>query len=434
MDRRTFLSSSVLAAGATIIGGSAAGAETASPPAAGTRADKTGKAPQPTRMERLYKAIADSRLPVAFDGTRFSGAGYDWLVQRGSTAHAFLIGEEHGIAENPKLAGQLFRALIPSGYRNLAIEISPPMAAALDSALMQGPGAAEKFLTTPESRVAFYGMKEEADFLSTVRSALPRQRQVLWGLDYEIGADRHLIAQLEHRRKPAAASAALKKLAAASSDSWTRYEATHDPALIFSFAGDPQLVQKLRTAWPNADADSSLIMETLEQTFAINRLWSAKKGYESNLTRSRFMRGNLLRYWNSKPRQERLFMKFGASHMIRGLSMTDVFDIGTLVPELAGMRGDRSFNMLVLPGPGTQTANLDPTQFKYVPGNRDQYGAGMEMFDEAIIPNRFTLFDTAPLRPIANSFSGEIPLPIWRVIHGFDAVLIMTGSHPSSNL
>jgi len=425
MDRRSFLSTSVLAAGASMLVGTAGAAPAAEPSA---------KPPEPTRIERLKSAIPNSRMGLDFDGKAFSGAGYDWLVQRGSDAHAFLLGEEHGIAENPKLAGQLFRDLVPRGYRNLAIEISPPLAAAIDRALVRGPAAANAFLTTPESRVAFYGMKEEAEFLAAVRAALPREKQVLWGLDYEIGADRYLIRQLEHASKPAAASAALSKLAAGSAASWAEYEKTRNPQLIYSFAGDPQLVRDVRAVWPHPDPESQIVLDTLEQTFAINRLWFEKKGYESNLARSRFMRANLLRYWRGKPHQDRLFMKFGASHMVRGVSMTDIFDIGTLVPELVEEQGGTTFHLLILPGPGTQTANLDPAQFKYVPGNRDQYGEGMELFDKAIIPGKFTLFDTAPLRPIASSYRDPLPLPLWRVIHGFDAVLIMTGSHPSANL
>jgi len=130
----------------------------------------------------------------------------------------------------------------------------------------------------------------------------------------------------------------------------------------------------------------------------------------------------------------RLLMKMGASHLVRGVNMSDVFDLGSLVPELLAAKGRTSFHMLVLPGPQSQTANLDPTSFRYVPGKRDQYGKGMELFDGAVIPGTFTIFDTAPLRPVASSYGGEIPLPIWRVIHGFDAVLVMTGSTPSSNL
>jgi len=113
--------------------------------------------------------------------------------------------------------------------------------------------------------------------------------------------------------------------------------------------------------------------------------------------------------------------------------MSDVFDLGTFVPDLVAERGGSAFQMLVLPGPGTQTANLDPTKFLYVPGNRDEYGAGMDIFDRAVLPGTFTLFDTAPLRSLASS-SGDVPLPLWRIIHGFDAVLILTGSTPSSNI
>jgi hypothetical protein len=93
-----------------------------------------------------------------------------------------------------------------------------------------------------------------------------------------------------------------------------------------------------------------------------------------------------------------------------------------------------TFHMLVLPRPTSQTASLDPTKFLYAPGNRDEYGEGMDIFDKAILPDTFTLFDTAPLRPVASSSSGDVPLPLWWVIHGFDAVLVMTGSKPSLNL
>jgi hypothetical protein len=127
-------------------------------------------------------------------------------------------------------------------------------------------------------------------------------------------------------------------------------------------------------------------------------------------------------------------MKMGAAHLTRGPGVTDVFDVGSMVPELVAERGGQSFSVMVLPGPGTETANMDPSQFRYVPGNRNQYGEGMELFDKSIIPAKITLFDTAPLRPIASGAGGGVPLPLWRAIHGFDAVLIMTGSHPSSNL
>ena len=426
MDRRTFLSATTIAATLPLAGAPAFAAQNAADPKASAR------------MDRLGAAIAANRMPLGFANYRFSGGGYDWLIERGSNAHAFLIGEEHGIAENPKLAAQLFTALVPQDYRHVAIEISPPMAAAVDAALAaRKPADLHRLLTTPETRVAFLGMREEAEWLQQARAALPGSKPFLWGLDYEVGADRHLIRLLKAQTKSPAATAALQRLDDASTESWARYDQTKNPKYIYSFAGDPKLVRDLRAAWPRADGDSRLVMDTLEQTFAINALWVAGKGYESNGARSANLRANLLRYWKSKERSDpdgRLLMKMGASHLVRGVNMSDVFDLGSLVPELLAAKGRTSFHMLVLPGPQSQTANLDPTKFRYVPGKRDQYGKGMELFDEAVIPGTFTVFDTAPLRSIASSYSGELALPIWRVIHGFDAVLVMTGSTPSSNL
>ncbi len=125
-------------------------------------------------------------------------------------------------------------------------------------------------------------MKEEADWLAAARAAVPMKRQAVWGLDYEVGADRDLIRRLKLAKKPAAAQGAMARLEEASTASWAKYETTHNPQFVFSFAGDPNLIRDLRAAWPGADAQSALIMDTLEQTLAINALWVAKDGYGSN--------------------------------------------------------------------------------------------------------------------------------------------------------
>lgn len=421
MDRRSFLSATAVAAAAPLVGMPAIGA---AEPAASSK---------PGPVSELAAAAVANRMPLDFDGKRFSGPGYNWLLKRGAEAQAFLVGEEHGIAENPELAAQLFAALVPHGYRHVAVEVSPPMADALDAALRNDGAAFELLLTTAESRVPFFGMREEAQWLLDARAAVPGRQPFLWGLDYDVAADRYLLEQLKRWPKPAAAQRALAQVAAASAASWARYMETKNPQFIYSFAGDPADIRALRDAWPGAAARTALILETLEQTLAINALWVAGKGYESNVMRSRFMRSNLLRYWTRMPPGDRLFMKLGASHLVRGVSMSDVFDIGTMVPELVAPRGGNSFHLLVLPGPGTQTANLDPTKFVYVPGQRDEYGEGMDIFDKSVVADKFTLYDTAPLRSLASG-SGGVPLPLWRVIHGFDAVLVMTGSHPSTNL
>ena len=68
----------------------------------------------------------------------------------------------------------------------------------------------------------------------------------------------------------------------AATASWAQYQETRNPQFIFSFAGDPALARSLRDAWPGRDVEYSAILDTLEETLAINRLWVEGQGSASN--------------------------------------------------------------------------------------------------------------------------------------------------------
>jgi hypothetical protein len=401
-----------------------------------------GPPPPPTadrlRRERIASAAAANRQRLAYDGGTFAGAGWEMLVARGRAAQFFLLGEEHGIAENPKLAAQLFTTLAPAGYSRVAIEISGPMATAFDDALTEGGAdALNRMLTAPESRVAFFGMREEAAWLAAARRAVPRGR-FLWGTDYETAADRHLLAILRAKRKPAAAEAALARLEAASAAGWARYEATHDLLQIPAFSGDPALVQAVREAWPQPDAEADRVLDTLAETFAINRLWAERRGWESNERRGAFMRANFLRHWRAEKsagRAPKVFLKYGASHMVRGRNHTETFDLGSLLPEIAALEGGHAFHLLVLPGAGSPLASIDPATFTYTSSNEQgTYVTDLEPILSQAYPDAMTLFDTHALRPLLGSSRTPATADLMRAVHGFDAILVMTGSTASSNL
>lgn len=159
LHRRTLLG----ALGLGVASGTAS-AQEAQPPAA---------APQPSLAERITQHAIENRHRLAYDGERFSGPAYDLLVQEGHAAQFFCIGEEHGIAENPKLAAQLFMEL---GYDRACVEISPPMAAELDRAARGGLDGLRNLFRNPGAQVAFFGMREEAEWLASVRAAGPGRR------------------------------------------------------------------------------------------------------------------------------------------------------------------------------------------------------------------------------------------------------------------
>lgn len=403
--------------------------------AAGAQEAPAQTAPvQPSLADRITQRAAENRHRLAFEGGRFSGPAYDLLIQEGRAAQYFCIGEEHGIAENPKLAAQLFAEL---DYEKACVEISPPLAVELDRAARGGVGGLRDLFRDPGAQVAFFGMREEAEWLAAVRAARPGRAQAIWGLDYEVGGDRRIVQLLKAKRKPAAAATALAALETASSDSWAQWASTRSPQYIFSFSGDPALVAAVRAAWPNADDEARWMLETLEETLAINRHWVQGQGWQSNHRRAEFNRANLRRYWAAEgERHPKVMFKFGASHMVRGLSHTQVLDIGTSISERAELRGQKSFHVAVFPGPGSQHARFDPTAWTYSPTDAGVYdGEGMSPLMAAAYADAFTLIDLRPIRPLVfGARHKALDADLVRTIHGYDALLVLPGSTASANL
>jgi hypothetical protein len=95
-----------------------------------------------------------------------------------------------------------------------------------------------------------------------------------------------------------------------------RLQRLHSPHLLpDAEQAVDRLVRAVRDSWPDRDGESSAILTTLEETFEINRLWVAGKGFASNERRSSFMRNNFITHWMAEKRAgrtPRVFAKLGA--------------------------------------------------------------------------------------------------------------------------
>jgi hypothetical protein len=396
------------------------------------------KAAEPDKSAEFTQRAKQSVYTLTRSENGYSGAGWDFLLSEGQAAQFFLLGEEHGIAENPEFSGALFDALTDSGYEHFAIEISPPMAAVLEQAAAMGLPELKAFFRQPDGNTAFFGMLEEAKMLVQVMQAAGPRNNVLWGLDYEVLGDIYLIRQLAAREKPAGAQEAFANLEQNANEARKRFSQTRNPYDLFSFSASPTLVEAVINAWPDADPATSRILNTLLETYRINQLWVREKAWESNYWRAQLLRRNMLEYWQEylhKTTKPRVFFKFGSSHMIRGRSMTGVYDLGNLLPELAAAEKGNSFQLLVLPGRTSKTAVFNPVNMNFEAGvPKDSYAKGLERLTDLASENQFTVFNLRPLRALARSKYSFLTPELIRVIHGFDALLIMNGSTPSRNL
>ena len=80
-------------------------AQTPTPPA--------GPPTQAVMQQRLLDTAKQNLYPMSFDGSRFSGPGWDLLQKETAAAEFVLFGEEHGMNETPILAKELFLSLRP---------------------------------------------------------------------------------------------------------------------------------------------------------------------------------------------------------------------------------------------------------------------------------------------------------------------------------
>lgn len=387
--------------------------------------------------DKLTEAAKEHRYRLDFDGERFSGPALEQLLTAARDSQFLLIGEEHGIAENPMLVAQMFTTLVDDGYEKLTIEISPPMAAILDAAAKEGGiEGIRSLFATPGGEPAFFGMQEEAELIAAVRSALPDADEVLWGVDYEVSSDRPLLRKLQNMQRPPATDEPLNTLIATSDASWAKYVETGSPQYIFSFAAEPAIVGAVRDAWPEPDESATQILDTLQTTLAINQAWMQGRGWDSNAQRAAYLRANFIDHWNrakANGSTPKVLVKLGSNHIVRGRNYTGTFDIGTLVPEIAAIEDTKSVSVLVLPGKGSLTAVLNPSTWTFeAKPAKDNYADGIDVLTDAVHEDAFTLIDMTALRPIVGSSTEKYGVGVARVVHGFDFLLVMSGSTAAS--
>lgn len=395
---------------------------------------------QPASDSALLAALRQNRhtLSARADGT-LEGPGAQVLLDAGRESQFFLIGEEHGIAQVPQLAAGLFRGLAPAGYRYLAVETGDAVARAMNRAALGGDTAMASFVNRSWPGVPFYTLREESRLLTEAVRAAGGRTDVLWGLDYDILADRYGLRRLREIAPSAAARAAADRALAAADSMLRASVRTGNLAGIMMFAAPDSAFAPLRRAYaPAPGSEADRILEELESTIRINAFQVSERYHEANTTRGGVMKTRFMRRYREAVAAgdtlPRAMFKFGANHAMRGHSFVGFYDLGNAVHELAEMNGGRAFGLMALAGRGTQAAGMDPATFNYVSRPAQEAGWAKPLYDLAD-PRAWTLFDLRPLRQaLATGRLGTVPPRLVRVIHGFDAVVILSGSGPSTSL
>ena len=420
----------LVTSGVFLLGGSRAIGQVAAAP----RTQDQTRSPQ----ARLLEALQRNRLPLTI-GDGAAGPGWDWLVRQARDAQFTLVGEEHGVAETAQLSAALFKALRPSGYRRMAIELSPIIAQDIETAARRnGLQGILQLFASPDTWSPMY-LREEAQFLAAVVAAAPKTERVLWGFDREIFSDRYLISRLE-AKVPPRARASYARLKDASTGSAERRAKNPGAEPPFLFAQSPDIVSAVRADWLRPDRESDTILRTLEESLAINAVARTGTAWDSSERRAQWMRSSLAARLNEERRREsaaKVMLKAGYNHMIRGANYVNVFDVGSMTDEVATLDGGRAFHIIVLPGPGSRQAVLGPGRsFASVSSDEfDEFKAGDQRLTRVLsnaTASGHEVIDLRALRPLAMRGLESWNADVVRTIHGYDAAVIWKGAHAST--
>lgn len=384
----------------------------------------------------LIELLKANTHPLQFDKGQLSGAGFDLLMEEGKNSSFFLIGENHGMAENPQFTAALFNAYKQFGYQYFATETGPYTArylqktAAADDMYAQMQALLQRL---PWS-IPFFSWKEECLVLEAVVSDQSADEPVVWGLDQEFAASPRM--HFEYLQKNAAdenSRAVAKKYFDMAMAALKESEESKNPSKAFMAIVRPDDFEQLKTAFAGQEDNLNLIKE-LEESIHIYQLWFQGRGYESNYLRAEMMKRHFWDYYSEAKKQTdqpKVMFKFGSNHMYRGANALNVFDIGNFVSELASQEGTQSFHLYNLPRKGTQntynpfsTSEADKSSAYDAsqPSKRTDYSSLLK----ATSDTEWSVVDLRPLRKkLFNRSLKDLHPWMEKLIWSYDAVLMI---------
>lgn len=383
--------------------------------------------PTPEEQRKLFQeTLAQSRLAVEMKDGRLSGPGAQFLLQKGRDAQYVLVGEEHGVATIAETIGAVFSQLNGIGYRHLAIEVDPWMASKMEGILRGGgTNALAAFLAGEGHQVSlpFYGWSAETALADAVVKANRDATPALWGLEQVfIGAAFVLFEDIATGAKSAEARTLATALAKESKGN-----------MEFLAKVDLARLQALRTALGSDPlarlVDDMILSARIYQPFTGGQGLS---GFAANLERENLMKRLFLarlKEAEARGRSPKVMFKFGANHTMRGLSTTHIPSLGNFVADYALARGQETFHLLVLCGPGSKASDFL--------GNEASCGFSIEeSFPDLaghIDATKPTLFDLKPWKDKSRRWA-HLPADVKELVWAYDAVLFVPNGKRAQTL
>lgn len=382
--------------------------------------------------------LAEVRTSLAVNDSEFGGPGADVLARAVSSARYVLIGEDHLTREIPRFTANLCRLMAPQGLTALAVEIGPEAAKVVDANLRRSDRRERigSFMRAHSDAMAFQNGSDESDMAAACAQAAGPKFQ-LWGLDQEFfGAAGNLFERMTVAHPGPAARAAIARLTADERSATAAALASGSPGklLIFTIT-DEQLADARAAIAKDGGARVQALFAALEKTREIY-LGQNTDPYASNGARARLMKRTLVDYLSNAPPKARVLLKFGDTHMRKGVNGLGQRDLGNFVAERADGEDVGSLHLLVVGLRGTHALyNGVGRQVRHEPFVLTD-DADFAWLNDAVpatdaASKDWTLLD---LRTLRAKQPRDMSATWKHIIDGFDIVVVAPNITPSTLL
>lgn len=294
----------------------------------------------------MEAARANTLEIIRNDDGSLSGNGWERLMTDAENAQFFMIGEQHATADISEIETAIHAGLAERGYSYMAVEIGPWSTRYAERLLRENDDIVAAIRSAPGNGYAlpFLFFAEDAELVDQAVQLSPHPSEVLWGLDQEfIAASPLLVPMLGVLARTDAQNAAINPLAEMAGD---------DPMALGEEA--PEMFAALRLAFDTGEDDEALAL--VDAIILSNRIYGPFTGrggsiYSANLSRENYMKRNFLDHFERAEQRDggppRVFLKFGANHMMRGRSLTNVPALGDFIVEWGRTRDFETVNIMI---------------------------------------------------------------------------------------
>ncbi|WP_394748840.1 hypothetical protein [Spongiimicrobium salis] len=338
-----------------------------------------------------------------------------------------LIGEQHGIKEVGVFTNAMYRLAENYGYKTLCIE-TDALAAEKIMTLSDGVNTldkARKLYGDFPFAIPFYGNEDDYELFKKV----VQTQGNIWGIDQTFMVQFRM--NFDHISKTTKSKKLKKKVlelklkaerafeqALATKDFNGNYifqydESTHTELL--DLAENEQEKEVFRQFWKT------------KEIYAYNNL--SKEYYKNNNVRGQLMKENFMRYYREAEKNTatpKVIFKLGANHAAKGLTRTNIYDIGNLANELAISRGNTSKHYMVVGLSGKATTGNPFTPDPVISFDNSKQ-LPKELQDmQATFTKKYIVLNVAALRPYA--YGKRYSEDLKKLIFGYDVLVLVNNA------